>query len=454
MGNAVSAMGGGVCCLGGGTPTFAWCLIGENSATQGGGVLLTNEAILTDCLITANSADHAGGGAVLNGAGAVSGCTFSENSAPWGSGVYCDDDSPTMVDCVISGNRGDNGGGEGIRFEECTATLTDCIIENNEGTGLICDDVSGVFSGCVIATNGGGGVSCDESAPELRECMISSNREYGVNFWQSRGQLVNCIISGNQGLGVVSRQSCGDSDGFVTGPNLVNSTITGNEYGVIAVCLCSVSLSNCIVWGNVRGSLVLGEGTDLGQADVSYSLIEGDDVWPGDGNLNGDPKFKQAGHWVSAGIPDDIRDDAWVDGDYHLESDSPCISAGTREGAPATDIEGAPRPCGAGVDMGAYEFGGCPTVTMQFVRGDANIDNNLDIADAVFTLRYLFADGPALLCMDAADADDDGALDIADAIAVLSHLFARSGDLPQPFGVCGVDPTADELGCSSFPPCQ
>jgi hypothetical protein len=88
------------------------------------------------------------------------------------------------------------------------------------------------------------------------------------------------------------------------------------------------------------------------------------------------------------------------------------------------------------------------------VRGDTNTDNTLDIADAIFTLSYLFANGPSPSCEDAADANDDGAVDIADTIAVLSHLFASSGDLPEPFGECGVDPTNDDLDCSSFPPCE
>ncbi len=90
---------------------------------------------------------------------------------------------------------------------------------------------------------------------------------------------------------------------------------------------------------------------------------------------------------------------------------------------------------------------------VEFHRGDANADNAIDIADAIFTLSFLFAEGPSPSCLDAADANDDGAVDIADAIAVLSHLFAGSGDLPEPFGACGIDPTLDELGCNDYAPC-
>jgi hypothetical protein len=89
----------------------------------------------------------------------------------------------------------------------------------------------------------------------------------------------------------------------------------------------------------------------------------------------------------------------------------------------------------------------------QFRRGNANADADLNIADAVFVLTYLFAQGPAPPCEDAADGNDDGKLDLADAIAVLTHLFA-GGTVSQPFDQCGPDPTPDDLDCASFPPCD
>ena len=85
----------------------------------------------------------------------------------------------------------------------------------------------------------------------------------------------------------------------------------------------------------------------------------------------------------------------------------------------------------------------------QFSRGDVNDDGNLNIADAIYLLAFLFAGGPAPVCPDAADANDDDVLNIADAITILSHLFAGAGPLPPPFPGCGVDPTP-----SALPECQ
>ncbi|MFL6141654.1 MAG: choice-of-anchor Q domain-containing protein [Labedaea sp.] len=42
--------------------------------------------------------------------------------------------------------------------------------------------------------------------------------------------------------------------------------------------------------------------------------------------------------------------------DYHLAPGSPAIDAGTATQAPATDLDGNPRPQGDGFDIGAYEF--------------------------------------------------------------------------------------------------
>jgi PKD repeat protein len=91
--------------------------------------------------------------------------------------------------------------------------------------------------------------------------------------------------------------------------------------------------------------------------------------------------------------------------------------------------------------------------TQGFRRGDSNGDGKLDIADAIYILAYLFAQGPAPTCLDAADANDDGAVDIADGVYILQNLFARGPAIPPPYPECGIDRTEDELGCSSYEHC-
>jgi len=83
--------------------------------------------------------------------------------------------------------------------------------------------------------------------------------------------------------------------------------------------------------------------------------------------------------------------------------------------------------------------------------GDANSSSQVDIADAVCVLEYLFAiaGGPCKRpdCMANMDANGDGFLDLADAVSILSFLFS-SGTMRAPDG------TVIEHGgtaCRSYP---
>lgn len=89
-----------------------------------------------------------------------------------------------------------------------------------------------------------------------------------------------------------------------------------------------------------------------------------------------------------------------------------------------------------------------------FLRGDSNVDSRLDLSDAVFTLRYLFQGGEAPLCLDALDSNDSGMVDISDPAHTLRHLFLGGDAPPAPGMECGTDPSDDDLGCASFPPCD
>lgn len=115
-------------------------------------------------------------------------------------------------------------------------------------------------------------------------------------------------------------------------------------------------------------------------------------------------------------------------------------------------VVGAPRSdagctdlctsCDSG-SVHAFELTAC-LVGEPFIRGDANADGQVDIADAVQSLAQLF--GPAApTCFDAQDANDDGDHDFADPIATISALFSAGAPLPSPFPTCGHDPFDGEM---------
>ncbi len=82
-----------------------------------------------------------------------------------------------------------------------------------------------------------------------------------------------------------------------------------------------------------------------GEKDITFEYAYSDfydngfDMLAGTGNIQMSPLFVDASS-----------------GDYHLQASSPCIDAGTANNAPPTDFDGTPRPQGAGIDIGIYEY--------------------------------------------------------------------------------------------------
>jgi hypothetical protein len=86
----------------------------------------------------------------------------------------------------------------------------------------------------------------------------------------------------------------------------------------------------------------------------------------------------------------------------------------------------------------------------SFLRGNANGDLRVNIADAIWIIEELFRSGPQSTCQDAADANNDTVMDTVDAIYLINYQFAGGPAPPAPFSSCGLDPEGDEdgLGCA------
>ncbi|MFQ5653554.1 MAG: hypothetical protein ACE5GW_02340 [Planctomycetota bacterium] len=83
----------------------------------------------------------------------------------------------------------------------------------------------------------------------------------------------------------------------------------------------------------------------------------------------------------------------------------------------------------------------------DFIRGDANDDGGVDLADVISSLSWLFIPGtPEPACMDALDGNDDGLVNISDPVYVATFLFISGSPPPPPYPDPGPDPTADPLG--------
>ncbi len=85
----------------------------------------------------------------------------------------------------------------------------------------------------------------------------------------------------------------------------------------------------------------------------------------------------------------------------------------------------------------------------RFLRGDFNMDGQVDISDAVALLQHLYLGNPGT-CLDAGDVNNNEVLDITDAIRILAFLFQQGQAPAGPFPKAGVDPDGGEgLGCES-----
>ena len=332
-------------------PTLTNCRFIQNSARiAGGGVGKGNKAVcLVNCTFIKNTAGQGGGGAVGNclldstfikntvgrgvrgmpGESTIKESLFIENKAQGHGGAI---NVGAATNCIFEGNVAEGNGG-GL----CNGIATSCIFIDNTAQidgGGICwgDAVDSTFISNKTQRHGGG--MLDGSA---KNCRFKSNSAKRNGGGLCNGVATNCVFIDN---------TAHKNGGGMCWSGAVNSTFFGNRAqgnGGGIYDRYSVFLTNCIVWGNSaekEGQAIYPVHAEAPR--VTYSCIEGG--YTGEGNIDTPPLFVNPG-----------------EGDVSLQADSPCINAGTSKDAPTTDIQGASRPQGNGVDIGAYEWSGDKT---------------------------------------------------------------------------------------------
>ncbi|MDE0959888.1 MAG: VCBS repeat-containing protein [Planctomycetota bacterium] len=92
-------------------------------------------------------------------------------------------------------------------------------------------------------------------------------------------------------------------------------------------------------------------------------------------------------------------------------------------------------------------------IPVPFLRGDANDNGIINIADAVVILRRMFGIDPPGTCLAAEDADGDGGTDIGDAVRVVTYLFSLGEAPVAPFPTCDLAPDPLILPCTERVSC-
>jgi parallel beta-helix repeat protein len=358
-----------------------------------------------NCIVDCNGsaeAPHCGfyfhsnedGNSMLEGFTITNGAASGEWPEDAGGGIRCLYASPTIVNCIVTGNTADGGGG-GICSENCAGPrISHCIITNNvtaQGGGGICSYYSSPgVSNCVISENEagyGGGAYCGRNSPTFENCVISDNTSMcnvsnvihgggAIYGYETRMTVINCGINDNRArLGQLAPRggaiffSGGGNSLTLIGSTVSNNVCEGEGGGIYAHHSASASVHNCVISNNVGwygGGMYLNRGhfdianctiyenratekwggvyVNSGDLTITNSIVWGNRY----GQISGD-------FWISV-IYSDVQGGWWgtgnlntnpqfVDpaaGDFHLQPDSACVDAGGNASVPAdiVDVDG------------------------------------------------------------------------------------------------------------------
>jgi len=313
------------------SPTIRNCTITSNTGGDAHGVHIrkSSNPRIENCLIEGNQMTFGRGGGILIDSEGVDtapaplivGCTIQSNSASQGGGgIAVLDGTPVVTNCVISGNTANGGvGGGGIyalgatsaaggqQNPTCTdgcsgsdaVTLTNCLIANNSapnsaqdggGVYLSMNDTGrlAVISNCTFSGNTagryGGAIHAFHRCLTLRNSILWDDTAPGggaeisldgstafVQFSDVKGGLGSTVRKDGTGLVCQPTTSCGVTGNLNANPNFCAAP---TDYS-----LCRVS--PCIDAGDNAGV-----AADLADLDGDFNTTE---ATPYD--LDSDPRF-------------------------------------------------------------------------------------------------------------------------------------------------------------------
>jgi len=157
---------------------------------------------------------HGGGIFFENSSATIKNCVIVRNSADEGGGVSCYLMSfPRFINCIITENSATSGGG-GMQSYMSSPVLTNCTFTGNtvegSGGGMSNDDSSPILTHCTFngnsATSSGGGIVIASGSPILLDCaFIGNSSEFSggglINYSGDDISIItNCTFSGNSAL--------------------------------------------------------------------------------------------------------------------------------------------------------------------------------------------------------------------------------------------------------------
>lgn len=257
----------------------------------------------------------------------ISNCILKNNFSMNGSGIYAVNSQPVIKNCSFLQNRVFLGSGAGASLSGCTVTIENCVFSENRATHF------------QSSAEGAGGLSIiDGSDISIHNCVFYNN-------------------TGGGGGAIASAFS---------DVNVINSTFySGGQDHIVLAFSGTNLLKNCIIWrANISTNI---------NYDLDHCITNDLTVPIGVGNSIEDPLF------IDISNPDGL-DDIWGTADDGIRSYAvgPATGGGDPTvSSPTTDITGAER-LSTPFDIGAYtvfDLEGCTDESSVDYNALASIDD-------------------------------------------------------------------------------
>ncbi len=293
-------------------------------------------------------------------------------------GVYLTNGAALFGFTVTNGNAG------GVVGQSLLAVVSNCVMVGNAGGGAAQCTVYDSKLSANSAYSGGGASGC-----ALSNCLLTGNiafGEYGGGGGAADCTLNNCIVSNN-----IANGGQGGGGGL-SGGVANNCVIVGNS-GRYAGGVNASTLNNCTIISNSAAGAPWSWGGGTGNCGVGNSAPNNCIVYY---NTPSDIDYPHTANYccTTAGVsgPGNLTNEPvfvdLVNGNFHLQSNSPCINAGNNSFATfITDLDGNARVIGGTVDIGAYENQSPALLSfynwlladgLSTYSGDANLDSDGD----------------------------------------------------------------------------